>query len=191
VTNISFAERSNRRSIGGVNRARPTSPNALRSDAPTALIDAAEPTELDPAEVAARLRLSVVRLARLLRQQDQGGLTPSQTAALATIDREGPLTLGQLAQHEQLAPPTITKIVAQLEAAGYVIRRVGATDRRVSQVEISPSGRRQLDANRNRRTAWLAARARDLEPEELERLTAVLTVLEKLAARPPEPGTPA
>jgi DNA-binding MarR family transcriptional regulator len=173
-----------------VTRSRPA-PSATRSDAPTALIDAIESLELDPAEVAARLRFSVVRLARLLRQQDQGGLTPSQSAALATIDREGPLTLGQLAQHEQLAPPTITKIVAQLEASGFVIRRVGATDRRVSQVEISPSGRRQLDANRSRRTAWLAARARDLDPDELDRLTAALAVLEKLATRPPEPGTPA
>jgi DNA-binding MarR family transcriptional regulator len=163
----------------------------VRSDAPTALIDAFEPVELDPAEVAARLRLSVTRLARLLRQQDQGGLTPSQSAALATIDREGPLTLGQLAHHEQLAPPTITKIVAQLESAGYVIRRVGATDRRVSQVEISPSGRRQLDANRTRRTAWLASRARDLDPEEFDQLIAALDVLDKLAARPVEPETSA
>jgi DNA-binding MarR family transcriptional regulator len=177
-----------------VTRSRPAIPGALRSDAPTALVDTlvddAAPVP-DPTEIAARMRLSVVRLARLLRQQDQGGLTPSQTAALATIDREGPLTLGQLAHHEQLAPPTITKIVAQLESAGYVIRRVGATDRRVSQVEISPSGRRQLDANRSRRTAWLAGRARDLEPDELDRLAAALPVLEKLAARVPEPETPA
>jgi DNA-binding MarR family transcriptional regulator len=163
----------------------PTTRDSLA--APVAVVDAGRPGDADPADVVARLRFSVTRLARLLRQQDQSGLTPSQTAALATINREGPLTLGQLAQHEQLAPPTITKIVAALEAAGYVIRRVGATDRRVSQVEISPSGRRQLDANRSRRTAWLAGRFRDLDTDEYERLAAALDVLEKLATRAPDP----
>ena len=67
-------------------------------------------------ELAARLRLSATRLARRLRQEADAGLTPSQLSALAVIDRQGPLTLGALADHEQVAPPTITKVVAKLEA---------------------------------------------------------------------------
>src|SRR5215212_9457980 len=103
---------------------------------------------LDPAEVAGRLRLPVTRLARILRQQDQLGLTPTMTAALATIGREGPLTLGTLAAYEQVSPPTITRVVGKLEAAGLVRRRPDSADGRVTRVELSAAGRRQLDTGR-------------------------------------------
>ena len=122
----------------------------------------------DPVEVAGRLRLSTTRLARILRQQDQLGLTPTMTAALATIGREGPLTLGALAASEQVSPPTITR------------------------VELSAAGRKQLDTGRTRRTAWLATRLRDLPPEDFERLAEAADVLERLTSAPdpgPGPGT--
>src|SRR3954466_10589348 len=109
-----------------------------------------------PAEVAGSLRFSVIRLARLLRQQDRSGLSPTLTAALATISREGPLTLGELAGREQVAPPSITKVVAKLEDRGLVERRLDERDRRVTRVEVSAAGRAQLEAARTRRTAWLA-----------------------------------
>jgi DNA-binding MarR family transcriptional regulator len=137
----------------------------------------------DITEVSGRLRLGVTRLARLLRQQDQSGMTPSQTTALATIFREGPLTLKQLAAHEQLTPPTITKIVANLEERGLVSRRTDSVDRRVSNVQVTTAGRRQVDVNRLRRAAWLTDQIHDLEPHELARLDAALDVIEKLAAR--------
>ena len=72
------------------------------------------PAQVDE-ELAARLRLSATRLARRLRQEADAGLTPSQLSALAVIEREGPLTLGALADHEKVAPPSITKVVAKLE----------------------------------------------------------------------------
>src|SRR3954447_728059 len=100
-----------------------------------------------PAEIAGALRYSVIRLGRLLRQQDRSGLSPTLTAALATISREGPLTLGELAGREQVAPPSITKVVAKLEAEGLVSRRADAADRRVSRVAITRAGQRRLDAN--------------------------------------------
>ena len=134
----------------------------------------------DPAEVAGRLRLPVTRLARILRQQDQLGLTPTMTAALATIGREGPLTLGALAASEQVSPPTITRVVGKLEAAGLVRRRPDPADGRVTRVELSAAGRRQLDAGRTRRTAWLATRLRDLPAEDLARLEEAAAVLERL-----------
>jgi DNA-binding MarR family transcriptional regulator len=145
-------------------------------------------TAPDPAEVAGRLRLPVTRLARILRQQDQLGLTPTMTAALATIGREGPLTLGALAASEQVSPPTITRVVSKLEAAGLVRRRPDRADGRVTRVELSAAGRRQLEAGRIRRTAWLSTRLRDLPPEDLVRLEQAAAVLERLTSAPAPEG---
>lgn len=134
----------------------------------------------DTAEVAARLRFSATRLARLLRQQDQGGLSPTSIAALATIAREGPLTLGELAAAEQVAPPTITKAVHRLEADQLVSRTTDQGDRRVCRVAVTREGRRHLDASRSRRTAWLAKRLRRLSADDLARLDGAMDVLEQL-----------
>lgn len=139
-----------------------------------------------PAEIAGPLRFSVIRLARLLRQQDRSGLSPTLTATLATIAREGPVTLGELAAHEQVAPPSITKVVAKLEADGLVTRRSDPADRRVSRVAITRAGQRRLEANRSRRTAWLESRLRELPPDDLARLEAAVEVLERLVAAPVE-----
>ena len=141
-------------------------------------------TTPDPAEVAGRLRLPVTRLARILRQQDQLGLTPTMTAALTTIGREGPLTLGALAASEQVSPPTITRVVGKLEAAGLVRRRPDPADGRVTKVELSAAGRRQLEAGRIRRTAWLSTRLRELSAEDLVRLEEAAAVLERLTSAP-------
>ena len=135
-------------------------------------------TEQD--ELVGRLRLSITRLARLLRQQDASGLSPTMSVTLATIGREGPVSLGDLATIEQVAPPTITKVVAKLEGAGLVERRVDPDDARVRTVRLTPAGRRQLEATRSRRSAWLRDQVRDLEPDERARLCAAVDVLEKL-----------
>jgi DNA-binding MarR family transcriptional regulator len=147
-------------------------------------------TTPDPAEVAGRLRLPVTRLARILRQQDQLGLTPTMTSALATIGREGPLTLGALAASEQVSPPTITRVVSKLEGAGLVRRRPDLADGRVTRVELSAAGRRQLEAGRIRRTAWLSTRLRDLPTEDLVRLEEAAAVLERLTIAPAPEGRP-
>jgi DNA-binding MarR family transcriptional regulator len=139
------------------------------------------PGEVDPVEVAGHLRMSVARLARLLRQQDESGLSPTLTAALATIAREGPLTLGQLAARERVAPPSITKVVGKLEGRGLVDRQVDERDRRVTRVEVSPAGRDQLEASHTRRTAWLATRLIDLSDADLDRVVQALAVLDALA----------
>jgi DNA-binding MarR family transcriptional regulator len=131
-------------------------------------------------EFVGRLRLSVTRLARLLRQQDQSGMTPTMAATLATIAREGSLTLGELAAAEQVAPPTVTKVISKLEAAGLVDRVVDPSDRRVSRVALSAAGRRQVAENRSRRTAWLADRVGELSAEERERLANAVDVIEHL-----------
>lgn len=135
----------------------------------------------DVLELAARLRLSTARLARLLRQQAGTALSPSQHSALISVDLHGPLTLGRLAKLEQVAPPTITRVVAKLAEDGLVVRQADDTDRRVSLVRISAEGRRRLQHSRERRNAWLAERLRALDAKQRRELSAALDVLEELA----------
>ncbi|MGD9750710.1 MAG: MarR family winged helix-turn-helix transcriptional regulator [Acidimicrobiia bacterium] len=139
----------------------------------------------DPAEVADRLRLPVTRLARLLRQQDSSGLGPTLTSALATIGREGPLSLGDLAAVEQVAAATISRAVAKLEDRGMVLRRTAAGDGRSFTVELTDAGREQLASNRQRRQAWLSRQLAALEPDELARLEAAVGVIERLTSASP------
>src|SRR5688500_13790926 len=94
------------------------------------------------AGLAAGLRMVVMRLSRRLRQQAEGEVTPSQLSALATVERLGSVTLGELAAAEQVQPPSMTKIVGGLEAHGFVIREVDPNDRRIARVRISEDGRR-------------------------------------------------
>jgi len=132
--------------------------------------------------MAARLRLSATRLARQLRQQAGSGLTLSQLSALATISNRGPLTLGALADHERVAPPSITRVVAKLEEAALVVREVDAVDRRVARVATTAAGEALLAQSRKRKNAWLAARLRDLDEEQRAKLLDALDVLDALTA---------
>ena len=139
----------------------------------------------DTAELAGRLRLVVTRLARLMRQQTDSGLSPTLLAALATVEAAGPLTLGDLAIREQVAPPTITRAVGGLEEQGLVTRRADDNDRRIVHVAITSEGRRLLDHTRTRKNAWLARRLRALDPEDRARLAAAVDALERLTDAPP------
>ena len=134
----------------------------------------------DRARPAGRLRLAVTRLHRQLRQQAGSGLTVSGESALATIARHGPVSLGDLAAHEGVKPPSVTTMVAALEAQGLVTRSVDAADRRVSLVAVTPRGRLRLQRSRNRKTAYLAARLARLDERELEVLTDAAGILERL-----------
>jgi DNA-binding MarR family transcriptional regulator len=131
-------------------------------------------------DVARRLRYSVTRLARQLRRQAGTDLTPTQSAALVTVEKHGPITIGALATHEQVSAPTATNVVSKLEAGGLVRRLRDDADRRVCRVEITTGGLAALEASRNRKTEWLAARLEDLPAEELAKLTAALDVLDAL-----------
>jgi DNA-binding MarR family transcriptional regulator len=137
--------------------------------------------DLDPAEMAARLRLSATRLGRRLRQEAGAGLTSSQLSALAAVDHHGPLTLGALAEHEGVAPPSITKVVARLEGDGLVVRHPDHVDRRVCRVAISERGAALLAESRRRKTAWLTSRIAALDGDGRRRLAAALEVLDELA----------
>ena len=146
----------------------------MRTTPPPARTSVAAP------EIASRLRLSATRLARRLRQESGAGLSPSQQSALAVISNHGPLTLGALAEHERVAPPSITKIVSKLECDGLVTRTPDPTDRRVCRVAISTEGADLLEESRRRKTAWLTARISQLDADRQRRLSDALDVLDEL-----------
>src|SRR5437588_1769253 len=135
---------------------------------------------LADAEVASRLRLAVMRLARRLRQQAYGDVTPSQISHLSSFDRLGPLTLGELSAVERVQPPTMTRIVAGLEEQGLATREVDAKDRRVARVRLTVAGHRLLEQSRTRKNAFLASRIRTLPTDDREVLARAADLLERL-----------
>lgn len=157
---------------------RSTTPDAT----PRSVPDGADPAV--DGELAADLRLAVMRLARRLRQQGHGEATPSMLSALSTLEQAGPMTLGELAAIERITPPSLTRILGRLEEEGLVERHVHRDDRRVSLVSAAAAGRNLLERNRSRKDAYLAARIRELTGEDRGRLRAALPVLEGLVERP-------
>jgi DNA-binding MarR family transcriptional regulator len=154
------------------------------AETPTAATEKAvgplAPGTAPEADLATRLRLAVTRTARRLRQEAGEGMSPSLAAALATVERRGPLTPSELAEIEAVRRPTATKIVAKLAAAGLVQRTGDPKDRRVSLVSISPEGSALLRRMRQRKNAYLASRLRDLEPGDIAALERGADVLERL-----------
>ncbi len=133
-------------------------------------------------DTASSLRLGVMRLARRLRvERESDDLTFNQLAALGTLRRHGPLPVGEIAAHENVKPPSMTRTVACLEEAGLVTRRPSETDGRQVVVELTPEANRVLDEDRARRTAWLVKRLAALTPEETELLARVAPLLERIA----------
>lgn len=135
-------------------------------------------------ETTSRLRFATMRLVRLLRQHadPETGLSQSLISALASIHRAGPVTLGRLAELERVQPPSMTRIVAQLEERGLVARDVDPTDRRVARVRLLPPAEQMLAELRTRKNEYLAARMAELAPAELSAIEAALPALEHLAA---------
>ena len=132
------------------------------------------------ADLAVRLRLAIARTARLLRQEAGEELSPSQAAALATINRYGPLTPSELATRERIKRPTATRVIARLEESGLVDRTRDPEDGRSSLVAIAPAGRELLDRVRTRKNAYLSRRLRELTPDERATLDRAAAILERL-----------
>jgi len=135
------------------------------------------------AGLASELRLSVMRLRRRLaaEREPDNELSTGAMAVLGVLFRNGERTLGELAAHERVQPPSMTRTVNCLEQEGYVTRRPHESDRRQVLVELSKKGRETLLADRRKRDAWLAQRLKDLTPDEREILRAATPLLERLA----------
>lgn len=152
----------------------PSSTSAPSRPGPTSAADSG-------AELASRLRLVVARLARRLRRETEGEVSPSQISALSSIARLGPLTLGELSTAEGVRPPTMTRVVGCLEDAGLVSRTVDPADRRVAHVSVTTEGHQWLDRNRRRKDAFLASRLDALAPDDRATLARAVELLEGLA----------
>ncbi len=140
--------------------------------------------ELDPVAGVSpnvdRLRLVLVRLARRIRTNSVEAITPSQLAVLATVNRNGPMTVGQIAEAEHVKPPSVSKIVSALERAGLVERRTDATDRRCSHIAVAPGGYAYIDEVRSAGRTWLQSRFAAIDPADADQITAALPALERL-----------
>ena len=131
-------------------------------------------------EQAARLRLAIARTARRLRQSAGSELGASSVAALATIEREGPLTPSELADAEAIKRPTATKIVSRLEAAELVERAPDPADGRCSLISVTPSGKALLSGMRSRKDAYLAERLENLPDRDVATLRRAAAILERM-----------
>lgn len=138
-------------------------------------------------ESAARLRMAVVRTARRLRQEAAGAvgeLTPTSAAALATVERHGPLTPSELAEIERVKRPTATRTLRVLCEAGLVERTPDPDDGRSALVSITGEGRERLRRLRGRKNAYLARRMRDLPDADVKTLERAAVILEGILAEP-------
>lgn len=134
-------------------------------------------------ERAAHLRTAIVRTARRLRQEaasETSGLTPTSVAALATIERHGPLTPSEIAGIERVKRPTITRTLGCLEREGLIDRAADPADGRSALVSVNAAGRERLRRLRSRKNAYLARRMRDLSAEEVETLERAAEILERM-----------
>ena len=142
-----------------------------------------DPAPLPPAELASVLRPSLLRLTRTMRNQRvDESVTLTLLAALMTLEKYGPMSPGELAAHERVQPPSMTKILAKLEEKGLVRRTPHATDRRQVVVAATEAGRTLLAEERQERDAWLSTRLAMITPAERELLARVAPLLDRIGA---------
>ena len=139
------------------------------------------------AALATAMRISISRLARRLRVERLGlggtetVISDIQLAALAALERHESMTPGELAEHEKVQPPSMTRVIAVLEERGLVSREPHATDRRQVILTVTDDGRDLVQRVRRRREAWLAQRLQELAPDERQVLRAAAPILEKIS----------
>src|SRR3954451_19731240 len=134
------------------------------------------------ADLASKLRPSLLRLTRLVRsQRADASVTLTHISALFTLEKNGPMSAGDLAACERVQPPSMTKILATLEERALVRREVHPSDRRSAIIAITEAGRVLLASERQRRDAWLTQRLARLTSEERAALRNVIPILDKLA----------
>jgi DNA-binding MarR family transcriptional regulator len=139
------------------------------------------------AALATAMRISISRLARRLRVERLGlggtetVLSDIQLASLSALERHESMTPGELADHEKVQPPSMTRVIAVLEERGLVRREPHATDRRQVVLTVTDEGRDVVQLGRRRREAWLAQRLQELSPGERQTLRAAAPILEKIS----------
>lgn len=134
------------------------------------------------ASLAADLRVALMRTARRLRaEKSDAELSDGQYSVLAVLDRHGALSPGDLAEHEGVQPPSMTRTVAALAERGLVTRTAHPADRRQIVVTLTDKGRESVRETRRRRDAWLARRLAELEPQERAVLARAAEILRRIS----------
>ncbi|WP_235738435.1 MarR family winged helix-turn-helix transcriptional regulator [Nocardioides alcanivorans] len=133
--------------------------------------------------LAAGLRLAVMRLRRRLvgERHPDNELSMSAMAVLGCLHVRGEQTAADLARHERVQPPTMTRMVKAMEEDGFVVRRPHETDGRQILVSITAQGRAVVLADKERRDAWLATRLERITPQERAVLEQAVPILTRLA----------
>ena len=140
-------------------------------------------TTLDTAALAHDLRLAVMRFSRRLRHQRvDRSVTLTHLAALSTLKRHGSMSPGELASHERVQPPSMTRIVVALEGMGLVTRSPHPTDGRQVVIDLTPAAEELLGAEARAREAWLAGVLQQLTAEERTVLREAAVIMDKLAS---------
>ncbi len=140
-------------------------------------------TTLDTAALAHDLRLSVMRFSRRLRNQRvDRSVTLTHLAALSTLKRHGAMSPGELAGHERVQPPSMTRVVVALEGMGLVTRSPHPTDGRQVVIELTPAAEELLSAEARAREAWLTGMLLQLTAEERAVLREAAVIMDKLAS---------
>ena len=133
-------------------------------------------------ELASLLRPSLLRLTRIIRNQRVDmSVTLTQISAMATLAKRGPMSAGELAACERVQPPSMTKVLANLEERGLVRRDAHPSDKRQAIISVTDEGRALLESERRSRDAWLSQRLAALSPDERALLRDVVPLLDKLA----------
>ncbi len=134
-------------------------------------------------DTATRLHSLAIHLLRRVRRTDvEMDLSPARSSALSVLVFGGPRTLGELAAAEQVAPPTMTRLIAGLEAEGYIARSADARDARITRVRATAKGRRVLEQGRQRRVEQVSTLLEKLPGEDLETVRRAVELLEALIA---------
>lgn len=134
------------------------------------------------AELAALLRPSLLRLTRLLRNQRVDmSVTLTQLSAMATLYKRGPMSAGELAACEKVQPPSMTKVLANLEERGLVRRDTHPSDKRQAIISVTDDGVELLQSESRARDEWLSQHLSELTQDERALLREVVPILDKLA----------
>jgi DNA-binding MarR family transcriptional regulator len=140
-------------------------------------------TTLDTAALAHDLRLAVMRFSRRLRNQRvDTSVTLTHLAALSTLQRNGPMSPGELAAHERVQPPSMTRVVVALEGMGLVTRTPHPTDGRQVVIDLTPAAEQLLASEARAREAWLSGQLQNLTAEERAVLRQAAAIMDKLAS---------
>ena len=130
-------------------------------------------------QLADRLRRAITRTSRRMRREAGGQLTPTQLASLASVDRYGVITPGELADLEGVRRPSVTRVVGNLIEEGVIKKQADPEDWRSSLLSVTPTGHAYLEEHRCRKSAWLVRMREGLDEDEVRTLEKAAAILEQ------------